>query len=459
MSGVMSAIGLSTAADAAAAAGTDALAAGATDIAGTAGADALGTGLASSIPAGVLAGAPVYGSEAAAAAANAGMGLGGLGGALTGMNAGDAMGGGGLSGLFNSLGSGISSGLNSVGSGIDSLFGSGVPGDAGVNPGIGQAFNAEGDSVAMDSPDAVSFGSSSAGTIPSGSGGGSTASSGGSGIMSSIQKNPLGYAGAANIGLATMQSLLNPLPKYNVAGTANSVMATNPSFNAALPKYTMQNTATPYSGNWYQYGQSPQAPMYNAMPVPAAKHGGLMKYAHGGQVRGYAVGGMPISAPMPQNAPPPMVPPQGQMPPQGMPTQVNPLQMAPAHPPVPPQGMPQGALQRPSQKPVNPLALKAVHEIGVAIGKHLKSKMRTPDGQVNGAGGGQDDAIPARLSQDEYIVPADVTAALGDGSSNEGGKKLDQMVHKVRAHKVSKGAGFPPKAHNPLSYIPKKVKV
>jgi len=29
------------------------------------------------------------------------------------------------------------------------------------------------------------------------------------------------------------------------------------------------------------------------------------------------------------------------------------------------------------------------------------------------------------------------------------------MVHKVRAHKATAHAGFPPKAHNPLAYIKK----
>lgn len=235
-------------------------------------------------------------------------------------------------------------------------------------------------------------------------------------------KNPLQTALAGNIGLSAIQSML-PHPKVNVGQNAANVMATNPGFNATLPKYTMQNTATPYSGNWYTYGETPQTPLYNAQPVLAQAKGGLVPhYAQGGRVRGYAAGGMP------------MVPPE-------MPQQPT-------------------ASQAPSmsQSPINPLAIKTAHNVGLAIGKHLRSKMHTPDGQVRGSGGGQDDAVPARLSQDEFIMPADVVAHLGDGSSNEGGKRMTKMMHNVRKHKATNGAKFPPKAHNPLAYLPKKAK-
>lgn len=318
------------------------------------------------------------------------------------------------------------------------LIQSGANGDYGDAPGISSFSPAAGNNASIPYNSVNS---------PAGS-----SSSGDSGILSQIgqsaAKNPLGYAGAGALGISALQSLLNPLPKYNVAGTANSVMATNPGFNASLPKYTMQNTATPYTGNWYTYGEQPQAAMYNATPQPA-KRGGLMKYAHGGRVQHMAMGGpaMPMGAPpqiMPQgapNQPAPMMPSQAQ----------NPLAMAPK----PSMGMPPQQGMPPQKPPVNPLAIKAAHNIGLAIGKHIKSKMMTPDGRVKGHGGGQDDIVPARLSQDEFVLPADIPAALGDGSSNEGAKRLTKMMHNIRAHKTSKGAGFPPKAHNPLKYLPK----
>jgi hypothetical protein len=63
---------------------------------------------------------------------------------------------------------------------------------------------------------------------------------------------------------------------------------------------------------------------------------------------------------------------------------------------------------------------------------------------VDGAGGGLDDAIPAMidgeqpaaLSKDEYVIPADVVAHAGDGSSEAGGKKFDNLVSRVRKRKT-----------------------
>jgi hypothetical protein len=63
---------------------------------------------------------------------------------------------------------------------------------------------------------------------------------------------------------------------------------------------------------------------------------------------------------------------------------------------------------------------------------------------VDGAGGGLDDAIPAMidgeqpaaLSKDEYVIPADVVAHAGDGSSDAGGRKFDNLVSRVRKEKT-----------------------
>ena len=40
------------------------------------------------------------------------------------------------------------------------------------------------------------------------------------------------------------------------------------------------------------------------------------------------------------------------------------------------------------------------------------------------------------MSQDEYVIPADVMSMLGDGSSDAGAKKLDQMLDRVRKDKT-----------------------
>lgn len=77
----------------------------------------------------------------------------------------------------------------------------------------------------------------------------------------------------------------------------------------------------------------------------------------------------------------------------------------------------------------------------------------TMDGPVSGPGDGQSDSVPALLSEGEYVIPADVVSHLGNGSSKAGSKQLDGMLSKVRSHRTSKHAGFPPKAKQPMSYI------
>lgn len=68
-----------------------------------------------------------------------------------------------------------------------------------------------------------------------------------------------------------------------------------------------------------------------------------------------------------------------------------------------------------------------------------------------GTGGGQDDTIHARLSNNEYVIPADVVAHLGDGTPKEGAAKLDAMVGNIRKHKAVKG--HPPKAKPVKHYV------
>jgi hypothetical protein len=53
-------------------------------------------------------------------------------------------------------------------------------------------------------------------------------------------------------------------------------------------------------------------------------------------------------------------------------------------------------------------------------------------GPVNGIGSGQEDKIPAWLSDGEYVWSAQDVADLGDGSTNEGVRRLDKMRQMVR---------------------------
>lgn len=64
------------------------------------------------------------------------------------------------------------------------------------------------------------------------------------------------------------------------------------------------------------------------------------------------------------------------------------------------------------------------------------------EGQVDGRGNGMSDEIPfevegndpdkALLSRDEYVIPADAVAMLGNGSSNGGAERLDQFIKQLR---------------------------
>jgi hypothetical protein len=65
------------------------------------------------------------------------------------------------------------------------------------------------------------------------------------------------------------------------------------------------------------------------------------------------------------------------------------------------------------------------------------------EGIVKGEGGGMDDSIPAQsddgtqiqLSNGEFVIPADVVAALGDGSTDAGAQKLYQFIDQFRQMK------------------------
>jgi hypothetical protein len=65
-------------------------------------------------------------------------------------------------------------------------------------------------------------------------------------------------------------------------------------------------------------------------------------------------------------------------------------------------------------------------------------------GKISGAGGGLDDLIPGtiegkqkvRLADGEFVVSADVVSALGDGSTDQGVRRLHEMMANVRKQKT-----------------------
>jgi hypothetical protein len=97
--------------------------------------------------------------------------------------------------------------------------------------------------------------------------------------------------------------------------------------------------------------------------------------------------------------------------------------------------------------------LNVVHHSG-------KSRVDFREGDaVTGPGDGQSDDIPAMLADGEFVFPADVVAALGNGSTKAGSDKLYDMMHSIREHTRSAGPkDLPPPAKSPLDYLksPKK---
>lgn len=75
---------------------------------------------------------------------------------------------------------------------------------------------------------------------------------------------------------------------------------------------------------------------------------------------------------------------------------------------------------------------------------------------VKGDGDGTSDSVPAMLATGEFVIPADVVSALGNGDSDSGASALDEFLKSVRNHKHSNGDDeLPPDSLTPLEYISK----
>ena len=80
----------------------------------------------------------------------------------------------------------------------------------------------------------------------------------------------------------------------------------------------------------------------------------------------------------------------------------------------------------------------------------------TAGGRTAGPGGGQDDKVPAYLSPDEFVLPADVVSHLGDGSSTAGARRLDALVDQVRRRRTG-NTRFPPKGGGVLTHFARRA--
>lgn len=94
----------------------------------------------------------------------------------------------------------------------------------------------------------------------------------------------------------------------------------------------------------------------------------------------------------------------------------------------------------------------------MASGGKLRVDFRGGDA-VSGEGDGQSDDIPAMLADGEFVFPADVVAAIGNGSTKAGSDKLYDMMHGIRAHvRSAKPKDLPPEIKSPLDFLHRKPK-
>lgn len=115
------------------------------------------------------------------------------------------------------------------------------------------------------------------------------------------------------------------------------------------------------------------------------------------------------------------------------------------------------------QIPADVLASQGIVDIGeqrqMADGGYYAGGGASQQGALSllrGASGGQADDVNARLSHGEYVMDAESVSALGDGNTEAGARKLDQMRESIRMHKRSAPVDkIPPKAKDPMSYMKK----
>lgn len=75
-------------------------------------------------------------------------------------------------------------------------------------------------------------------------------------------------------------------------------------------------------------------------------------------------------------------------------------------------------------------------------------------GLLRGTQAGQADGVPVNASHGEYVMDADTVSALGDGNTEAGAARLDNMRQNIRSHKRSAPSNkIPPKAKRPESYL------
>lgn len=231
--------------------------------------------------------------------------------------------------------------------------------------------------------------------------------------------------------------------KYGMLNADGSV---NPNWRGVDPRTTGGGSTTAHGGGAGGTGSKAFAvggPVMAPGPMAQPTMGGPqpMQPPMMGQPGGLGQLGGPIGGPGPSGGlPQPTMPqPRPNLPASGMgPNPAwspigSPQQNAmppPAPNGLPPMVPPPGA-QVPSPIPQSQ-PMGGLGPRGPAFGGIDRYNRRASGGAISGPGTGTSDDIPARLSDGEYVIPAHVVAALGDGSTAAGAKRLDELQRQVR---------------------------
>lgn len=102
----------------------------------------------------------------------------------------------------------------------------------------------------------------------------------------------------------------------------------------------------------------------------------------------------------------------------------------------------------------NPQATDRLRLLGMASGGLTGIAAKIAEHAHHKIHGGQDDVVDAKLAPGEYIMDADTVSALGDGSTQAGVKKLDELRYNLRAHKRGGSVkSIPPRAKSLKDYM------
>ena len=309
----------------------------------------------------------------------------------------------------------------------------------------------------------------------------------GKAAMNYAVENPLTTLAAATLATGVLSGAGGP--PAGAGGPPPGGGTKDENFNKPLDYYNYLRDLQQYQGDLTKYGERPGEHRFfvntrfepvpiPTTPPPGSKHGGLIQYkqhlAAGGMANDQIAGPqMPSGAQQVQNAMSQreammaamqqraaMAKRQGALAQmqgggQGMP------QGAPAGMPQGmqggmPQGMQGGMPQQPMRRgPVNRNPKTSYYQYGTPPAMAMGGLNMVRSMNVGGGADGRSDDVDALLSDGEYVIDAETVAMLGNGSSEAGASRLDQMRSNVRKHKgknLSKGK-ISPDAKSPLAYL------